>query len=196
MNDFLDNLGKVVNETAKKAMKASGNVVELTKTSLNIKFDEVKRDSFFKEIGKIIYNTYKVSPESAVDEVLEFCKCIEEIEISINAQKAKVAAIQNKKFCVDCGMTLGKSLNYCFSCGAKQPEIIEEDEDEDEDCGCCCCGEDEVEENGEADECCCESDAESEDCCCGESCESNEPENSENSEDCCSGDSCDFTPAE
>ena len=36
MNDFLDNLGKAVNETAKKAIKASGDVVELTKTSLNI----------------------------------------------------------------------------------------------------------------------------------------------------------------
>ena len=43
MNDFLDNLGKVMNETAKKAIKVSGDVVELTKTSLNIKFDEVKR---------------------------------------------------------------------------------------------------------------------------------------------------------
>ena len=185
MNDFLDNLSKAVNETAKKAMKASGNVVELTKTSLNIKFDEVKRDSFFKEIGRRIYNTYKVSPESAVDEVLEFCKCIEEIEISINSQKAKVAAIQNKKFCVDCGMTLGKSLNYCFSCGAKQPEIIEEDE---EDCCCCCC--DETEEN------CCESESETEDCCCEDSCDSNDSEDSEDSDGCCSGDSCDFNPGE
>ena len=187
MNDFFDNLGKVVNETAKKAMKASGNVLELTKTSLNIKFDEAKRDSFFKEIGRIIYDTYKDSPESAVDEVLEFCKCIDEIETAINAQKAKVAAIQNKKFCVECGIVLGKSLNYCFSCGAKQPEIIEE-EDEDEDCGCCCCS-----DGDEADEGCCESDAEAEDCCCEDSGES---ESSENSEDCCSGDSCDFTPAE
>ena len=58
MNDFLDNLSKAVNETAKKAMKVSGDVVELTKTSLNIKFDEIKRESFFKEIGKIVYNSY------------------------------------------------------------------------------------------------------------------------------------------
>ncbi|MCL1858665.1 MAG: hypothetical protein FWF92_05470 [Oscillospiraceae bacterium] len=175
MNDFLDNLGKVVNETAKKAIKASGNVVELTKTSLNIKFDEVKRDSFFKEIGKIVYNTYKISPESAVDEILDFCKCIDEIENSIIIQKSKVAAIQNKKYCVDCGVILGRSVNYCYSCGSKQPEIIDEDES-DEDC-CCCCSED-----AEEAECDCEEEAETsdaDDCCCGDS-----------------GDSCDCTPEE
>jgi len=181
MNDFLDNLGKVVNETAKKAIKASGNVVELTKTSLNIKFDEVKRDSFFKEIGKIVYSTYKVSPESAVDEILEFCKCIDEIESSINSQKAKAAGIQNKKYCVDCGVILGKTVNYCYSCGAQQPEIIEEDEPEEE--SCCCCGgfddEDETEVEVEIFE----------DCCCGDSSEAV-------SEDCCSGGSCDCTPEE
>ena len=169
MNDFLDNLGKVANETVKKAMKASGNVLELTKTSLNIKFDEAKRDSFFKEIGKILYNGYKNSPESVVDEVLDFCKCIDEIENSISAQKAKVAQIQNKKFCVDCGATLWKSVNYCYSCGAKQPEII------DDDFGCCCGGEDE-------ESCDCGEENESEDCCGGDS----------NDSGCCSGDSCDF----
>ena len=136
MNDFLDNLGKVVNETAKKAIKASGDVVELTKTSLNIKFDEVKRESFFKEIGKIVYSTYKASPESVSDDTLDFCKCIDEIEDAIISQKSKAAEIKNKKFCVNCGISLPKVVNYCYSCGSKQPEIVEEPEDED----CCCCG--------------------------------------------------------
>ena len=135
MNDFLDNLGKVVNETAKKAIKASGDVVELTKTSLNIKFDEVKRESFFKEIGKIVYANYKNSPESASDEILDFCKCIDEIEETINSQKSKAAEIKNKKFCVNCGIILPKSVSYCYSCGTKQPEIIEEEEEDN-----CCCG--------------------------------------------------------
>ena len=155
MNDFLDNWGKVVNETAKKAIKASGDFVELTKTSLNIKFDEVKRESFFKEIGKIIYGNYKDDPGSASGGILDFCKCIEEIENSITAQKTKAAGIKNKKFCVNCGATLGKSVNYCYSCGEKQPEIPEEDE-EDCCCGCDendgCCGENENEEDKDEDE--------------------------------------------
>jgi len=156
MNEFLDNLGKAVNETAKKAIKASGDVVELTKTSLNIKFDEVKRESFFKEIGKIIYGAYKDAPESVADEVLEFCKCIDEVENEINAQKTKAAGIKNKKFCVDCGVILCKTVNYCYSCGARQPEIIE-DEDE-EGCGCGCADE-------PPSECDCESESEEEGCC-------------------------------
>jgi len=175
MNDFFDNLGKVANETVKKAIKVSGDVVELTKTSLNIKFDEIKRESFFKEIGKIVYNTYKESPESVGDEILDFCKCIDELESAISIQKAKAASIKNKKFCVNCGTILGKTVNYCYSCGAKQPEIIEENEDEPDicDCGCgmpvdecdceddCGCGCDDApaDDCGCEDECCCPEDS-------------------------------------
>ncbi|MCL2095414.1 MAG: hypothetical protein FWH10_00750 [Oscillospiraceae bacterium] len=139
MSDFLDNLGKVVNETAKKAIKASGDVVELTKTSLNIKFDEVKRESFFKEIGGIVYRGYRISPESVSDEILDFCRCIDEIENSISAQRAKAAEIKKKKFCVNCGKELCKTFLFCYSCGASQPEIPDEDEEEEIcECGCGC----------------------------------------------------------
>jgi len=167
MNDFLDNLGKVMNETAKKAIKASGDVLELTKTSLNIKFDEAKRDSMLKEIGKLVYNTYKDSPDSITDDILEFCKCIDEIEESISTQKVKVAGLQNKKYCCDCGLVICKTVNYCHSCGAKQPEIPKDEcccgcEDEDPcDCGCqdgepCDCGDD---GDDSADSCCCDGDS-------------------------------------
>jgi len=171
MNDFLDNLGKVMNETAKKAIKASGDVVELTKTSLNIKFDEVKRESFFKEIGKIVYDTYKASPESASDEVLDFCKCIDEIEQSICAQKAKAAEIKKKKFCVNCGQDLCRTFNFCYACGATQPEIPDEDEEE-----ACCCG---CQEEENSDDCGCDGDAESPDCGCENVCDCDEKDNAE-----------------
>jgi len=167
MNDFLDNLGKAVNETAKKAIKASGDVVELTKTSLNIKFDEVKRESFFKEIGKIIYGAYKDSPESVTGEVLDFCKCIDEIETGINAQKAKAAGIKNKKYCVDCGVILCKTVNYCYSCGTRQPEI----EEDDEPCGCGCADEAPSACDCADDDCCGEGDNDNDnedESCCGE----------------------------
>jgi hypothetical protein len=165
MNDFLDNLGKTVNETAKKAMKASGDFLELTKTSLSIKFDEAKRDGYFRAIGKIIYGEYRESPESASEEIAGFCACITEIENSIKAQKAKAADIKNKKYCPECGVILAKTVNYCYSCGAKQPEIAAEEEAE---CCCCCCADEpECCESDEAEEgeSCCEDDS----CCCGES---------------------------
>ena len=177
MNDFLDNFSKVVNETAKRAIKVSGDVVELTKTSLNIKFDEIKKESFFKEIGKIIYNLYKISPESASDEILDFCKCIDEIEISINSQKSRAAGIKNKKFCVNCGTQLPKSVTYCYICGVKQPEIIEEEESEN----CCCCSSEENSENESknccADDCCADSDSSSESCECENDNEESKPDN-------------------
>jgi len=170
MNDFLDNLGKTVNETAKKAMKASGNFLELTKTSVGIKFDEAKRDSFFREIGKIVYGGYKKSPKGFPDDILDLCSCIDEIEAAIKVQKAKAADIKNKKYCSDCGVILAKSVNYCYSCGARQPEIIEEEKPETCGCGCgepepeesCCCGA-EAEAEAAGAEVCCEDDS----CGCG-----------------------------
>jgi len=162
MNDFLDNLGKVMNETAKKAIKASGDVVELTKTSLNIKFDEAKRDSFFREIGKIAYDTYKAEPESASDGILDLCKCIDEIEASICAQKAKAAEIKKEKFCVNCGQSLCRTFSFCYECGATQPELPDDEDEEVCTCGCqdeepCTCG------CQEGEPCTC-----GDDCDCGE----------------------------
>ncbi|MCL2814507.1 MAG: hypothetical protein FWD23_07895 [Oscillospiraceae bacterium] len=179
MNDFLDNLGKTVNETAKKAMKASGNFLELTKTSLSIKFDEAKRDSFFREIGKIVYGDYKKSPEGKSAEILDFCASIDEIESAIKIQKAKAANIKNKKYCSECGVILEKSVNYCYSCGAKQPEIAGEDENENDECCCCheeeCCAEPECCDGGEGEgegACCCSD----EECCCEDGGEKQEEE--------------------
>jgi len=146
MNDFWDNLGKALNEAANKAIKASGDAVELTKASLNIKFDEIKRENFFKEIGRIIYAGYKSDPDGVCAEILDFCKCIDEVEKDIEDQIIKAAHIKNKKFCVNCGIQLEKSANYCYSCGAKQPETVEE-------------------------ECCCECEPEESGCCDGDSCE-------------------------
>jgi len=142
MNDFLDNLGKAVNEVANKAIKASGDAVELTKASLNIKFDEIKRESYFKEIGRLIYTEYKEDAGSVCCEaVLDFCKLIDEIEIDIDVQINKAARIKNKKFCVNCCIQIDKCMNFCHSCGTKQPEpvVTEEKEEEPEETGCCEC---------------------------------------------------------
>ena len=168
MNDFWDNLGKVLNDAACKAVKASGNAVELTKTSVNIKLDEIKRESYFKEIGKLVYECYIDDPAKVCADVLVYCKCIDEIKIAIEENKIKAAELKNKKYCADCGLLLDRIASYCYSCGAKQPEI--------EVCDCGCGGEPESPECCCEDESCCPADAD-DDCC-------DEPES------CCEGESC------
>jgi len=177
MSDFWDNLGKVLNDAACKAVKASGNAVELTKTSVNIKLDEIKRESYFKEIGKLVYECYIEDPASVCDCVLVYCKCIDEIETAIDENKIKAAELKNKKYCVGCGLLLDRIAAYCYSCGAKQPEIVEEACD-------CGCG-----EEAEVPECCCEDEG----CCPAEDvgcCEESESSCETESESCCDGDSC------
>jgi len=195
MNEFFDNLSKAAKDAAKVAMKMSSDAVEFTKASVNIKIDETKRDSLYKEIGKITYGFYKsnnfmkpfiVMPTTEDnDTLIALCKCIDEIEKAIQEEKAKAANISNKKYCVNCGEKVDKSFNFCYLCGAKQPEIVEEEE-------CCCCEADEEEESC----CCCEVD-ESESCCEDDSCceDSSCECNDEETCDCCStSEECDPSP--
>ena len=140
MNDFWDVLGKAVNEAANKAIKVSGDAVELTKASLNIKFDEIRREGLFKEIGRIVYTNYKSDPSGICAEITDFCKCIDEIELDIDEQVNKSARIRNKKFCVNCCLQIEKAMQYCYSCGEKQPVIVEEPPKSEDCCnpGCGC----------------------------------------------------------
>ena len=145
MSDFFDNLGKMINETSKQAVKVSGDVFELTKTSVNIKLDEMKKESLFKEIGKLAYAAYKENPEAANENIADLCFCIDELESSIAAQKCKTAALKNKKFCVRCGSRLNLEMLFCPYCGQQQPEIASfNDCCEAENCDCgiddCTCG--------------------------------------------------------
>ena len=117
MNEIFDNISKVAKSTAKKAMKVSGDVVELTKTSLNIKVDEIKREGFYKEIGKIIYSGYQSDSSSVDGAVSEFCKCIDELNRSISEQISKSAGIKNQKFCIGCGNKLNIAMLFCPRCG-------------------------------------------------------------------------------
>ncbi|GHV11867.1 hypothetical protein FACS1894219_03740 [Clostridia bacterium] len=145
MSDFLDNVGKVVNETAKKAIKASGEVVDLTKTSINIKLGEVTRETFFRQIGKIVYTDYKKSSESVSVDIAEICKEIDIVEAEIKLQKDRAAVIRRKKFCVNCGTQIGKDVNYCYSCGARQSDPDSDIDIAEDSCGCGCCHTDESE---------------------------------------------------
>lgn len=177
MNDFFESITKTVNKTTKKAMKISGNMIELTKSSLNIKFDEAKKENFYKEIGMAVYEKYTKNPQTADEEILGFCQCIDEINETINAQKLTLAKIQKQKFCPACGQKLDKSIVFCFTCGEKQPEIPAEEEEEN-----CCSGND----------CCCNEEKPEDNCECNdESCECNDDSCGCNDDNCgCNDDNC------
>ena len=184
MNEFFDNLSKAAKDAAKVAMKVSGDAVELTKASLNIRMDEAKRENLYTEIGKIVHELHKknivILPEECSETVRDLCLCVDEIETAINEQKTKAAGISNKKFCVNCGTKVDKSYIFCYSCGAKQPEIIEEEAEEE----CCCCCDCE----GETDSCCADSCCEDESCCDDVCCEDDSC--CEDTDCCCDSSEC------
>ena len=125
MNDFFDSFGKAVNDTAKQAIKVSGEMYEYTKASLNIKFDEVKCDNYFREIGKILYSSYKEDSSAVSGDVRGFCESIDELEESIKEQRKKIAVLKRQKFCTACGHNLAESMTFCPVCGARQDDGAE-----------------------------------------------------------------------
>ena len=119
MSDFFDNLGKTVNDTAKKAIKVSNELVEVAGINLNIRLEQNKRGGYYREIGRIMYDAYKKDPSSAGGDIINLCKSVEEAEATIAELKKKAAALRKHRVCDSCGSKVSGSMNYCPACGSK-----------------------------------------------------------------------------
>ena len=170
--DIINNVSKALNKTAKKAVKVSGSVVDYAKVTVEIKSGQAKIESFYKEIGKAIFKQYKTDQNSVPEDIADYCRCINEIGMSIVELKDKAAELRGIKRCVKCHKNLDLKYEFCPVCGEKQPEPkIEEEvcECEDE----CCCA-DEACDCGCEDEACdcgCDCDCGDDDCGCDDECD-------------------------
>lgn len=140
--DFLDNVSKVLNQTAKKAVKISGDVVDYTKIMVNIRSEQSKIESFYREIGRSIYRKYNTSPSMVPADIGDYCQCITEIHATIAGLRERAAKLRGECTCPNCGSRVGEKFEYCPSCGAKQPKEAPPAEECSGDCGCgeggCC----------------------------------------------------------
>ncbi len=115
---ILENVGKKISGAGKAAIKASGDLVQVTKLNLEIKSEENKIEALMLEMGNAVYEKYKDG--SPVDAELsikcdEVTKCMDSIE----ELKAKIAEVKNLKKCSGCASEVDKDDTFCCKCGTK-----------------------------------------------------------------------------
>lgn len=107
-----------VTHTAKKALKKSNEMVEVTKLNVSVADKTAQKNKALQEIGKIIYDSYKTG--NAIDEEIEEkCKEIDEIEDDIKQLKDKIKKTKNVKVCDYCNEENTANSVYCSKCGTK-----------------------------------------------------------------------------
>ncbi len=124
--DFLENVKKVVTETAQTVAKKSGEVIESSKIQYAI-FD-LKNDikKLYDELGRLTYFAVKHNEDNA-DEIQLKCDIIEEKLARIEALKNRTGEVTAK--CPTCGRKSDADGKYCPTCGADMTVDVEIDID-------------------------------------------------------------------
>ena len=114
---FLENIGKKVGEAAQAAAKKSGELVEITKLSVNINSEEDKMQKLYVQIGKVICDKYNNGV--ANDDVKDLCEGIKVHEQNVKNLKEKIMTVKGNKICINCGTEIDKMQVFCSKCGSK-----------------------------------------------------------------------------
>ena len=127
----INELTKVVTDTAKTAAKISSDMVEVTRLNVAISGEEDRINKQLYEIGRMVYDKY-VDKKTAIDgDIAENCAIVKGWEKNIAEMKTKILNLKKVKECPNCKEVLDIEMGFCFKCGEKQPVveiIIEEDE--------------------------------------------------------------------
>ena len=127
----LNDLTKVVTDTAKTVGKKSSDMMEVTKLNLAISSEEEKIEKQLFEIGSKVYQEFCETGTTG-ESVLELCKDVQFMEHSIVDMKTRILNLRNIKECPQCKEMLEIDMAFCFKCGASQPVVVVAEEAETE----------------------------------------------------------------
>lgn len=117
-----ENFTKKVAETAKAAVRKSGDIVEVTKLNLNIGAEEDKIKKLYADMGRMVYELY-LNGDEISSVLVDSCEKIKNHEKTIQEIRQKVLQLKNMKACQQCSSEIEMDFEYCPRCGARQEEI-------------------------------------------------------------------------
>ena len=122
--EFFNKLGNIASETYKKTSKRTGDLAKEAKIKMKINEDKGKIKDLYAEIGKFIYQKHIENEDvSNYEEVIGFCKQIDEISEGIENSLTEVRFLKGKRLCEKCSTEIDLNVKFCPECGAEQPEI-------------------------------------------------------------------------
>ncbi|MEG6613219.1 hypothetical protein V6C42_10225 [Pseudoclostridium thermosuccinogenes] len=130
--EIIDNMRKKVRDATLSALKASSDLIEISKINMAINSEEQKIKSLMFEMGREVYESYKQG-EAVDSELAEMCEEIARAEMDIEDMKLKILEIKNLKRCSGCSAEIDEDYAYCPKCGKKvETEKVNRDEEEEE----------------------------------------------------------------
>lgn len=107
-----------VSSVAASAMDKGKEAAETAKINLQINSlnDQIKKVKF--EIGNYIVENKLFRDDDIINSL--FIK-IEELQVEIEANKAKLMEVKNMEACPACGAAIEKGAKFCNQCGAQIP---------------------------------------------------------------------------
>ena len=109
---------KVLQKTADKAVKKTGEVYEYTKLSLSMTGLKNDVDQLYQQIGKSVYSHY-TDEDFSIDDISALCEAVELKNEEIAKVKAKIQDLKNVTICRNCGASVSDDSLFCAKCGEK-----------------------------------------------------------------------------
>ena len=116
--DFIKSLKQTFSNTANKAIKASNEVVEISKIMLNINSINADIDSAYRKIGEMVYKSYSCDDEISEDTV-DVCKEIDAMQEKLEELNQKRRELKKIQICPQCGAENAAEHKFCKNCGAQ-----------------------------------------------------------------------------
>jgi len=96
MQDFFDDLGKRISETADEVVKRTGEALEVQKIRAQIRTLTRSSERDFMDMGKIIYEKFQEG-EMVDDALIGFCEEIERRDEKIEEYEAEITRIKEEE---------------------------------------------------------------------------------------------------
>lgn len=117
----MDKFFSDMKNTARSAVKKSGELLELTKLKMAAADTKSEIQSKFAELGKLIYEAQKLGNEDS-EKTEELLQSLDELHETLSEQEAKLSELKKQKACGVCGNICETKAEYCSKCGAKFEE--------------------------------------------------------------------------
>lgn len=104
--------------TAKTAMKKSGEILELGKLKIAAVDTQNEINKAFCELGRALYNAEKSGSEDA-EELKQMIDNIDNLYEKLSVQEEQYRELKNEKKCSSCGAKCSDKSNFCSVCGEK-----------------------------------------------------------------------------
>lgn len=118
MPNTFDDVKKVLQSTANKVFKKTGEMYDYTKLSLSVSGIKNDIDELYKQIGKAIYTHY-TDDDFSIDDISSLCEAVTLKKDELEAASEKLAELKNATICKECGASVNNESTFCAKCGAK-----------------------------------------------------------------------------